>query len=53
MNLNTKKKEPNEEESPKVFDYMSDQDCGELFQTRDQLLKPSESRMTSLAGRET
>ncbi len=41
-------KEAHEEEIPKMFDYQSDPDCGELFQTPDLLgdkqLKPSESR---------
>ncbi len=36
LNLNTKKRETHEEEVPKVFDCMSDQDYGELFQTLDQ-----------------
>ncbi len=47
LNLNTKK-EAHEKEIPKVFDYKSDPDYGELFQSLDQLgdkqLKPSESR---------
>ncbi len=50
MNLKTKR-EAHEEEVPKVFDYQSDPDYGELFQTLDQLgdkqLKPSESMTTS------
>ncbi len=47
LNLNTKKKEGHEDGIPKVFDYMSDQDYGWLYQTLAQLgdkeLKPSES----------
>jgi hypothetical protein len=37
LNLKTKGKEAHEVEIPKVFDYTSDQDYGELFQTLDQL----------------
>ncbi len=48
LNLKTKGKEAHEEGIPKVFDYKSDPEYGELFQTLDQLLdrqlKPSESR---------
>ncbi len=47
LKLNTKKREAHEEDIPKVFDHMSDQDYGKLFQTLDQLgdkqLKLSES----------
>ena len=47
LNLKTQKK-AHQEEIPKVFDYTSDPDYGELYQTLDQLgngqLKPSESR---------
>jgi hypothetical protein len=48
LNLNTKKREAHEMEIPKVFDYTSGPDYGELLQTIDLLgdkqLKPSESR---------
>ncbi len=54
LNLNTKKREAHEEEIPKVFDYMSDPDYGELFQTLDRQgdkqLKPSESRYVLREG---
>ncbi len=42
LNLNTKRREAQEEEIPKVFDYTSDLDYGELFQTLDQydILEP-------------
>ncbi len=46
LNLNTRKGEAHEEEILQVYDYMSDQDYGKLFQT----LKPRESLYDILEG---
>ncbi len=47
-NLNTKKREAHEEKIPKVFDYKSDQDYGELFQTQTSWRTSSSSLLPHL-----